>query len=194
MKKTTLFCLALIVVLLTSAHQSGCRQVGKGSPIMAYRDDKDFNLAIFKHYADSMVVNTMGAADSMIMQKDFGGNIAAYKENKKTYAIVNSKRNTRWSSIDQYLLMDTAIAKEYALRIGIDSAWYFLKFLRFSTITHPLKTEIISYVRDTAYKKYHEPILLNCDANYLLSWVQYRESEYLRKRHAEAHRRPKEQD
>jgi hypothetical protein len=179
MNKITLALLAVGSVFLISASYDGCKQDKK--------ENNGFNLAAFKKYADSVVVNTIGPADSMAIAKEFKGDTVAYKDTKRTYWIVNSKRNTRWSELNRYLLMDTGRARAYATGIGIDSAWYFLQFLRFSKIVHPAKTEIFTYLRDTAFKKYKDTLLLNCNNNVLLNYVYYHESEYIRKRHAQMH-------
>jgi hypothetical protein len=175
MTKTTLALLILGSLFLISAHYDGCKRDKK--------ENNSFNLAAFKKYADSFIVNTITPADSMAIAREFNNDTAAYKETKQTYWIVNAKRNTRWSEMNRYLLMDTGRARAYATGIGFDSAWYFLQFLRISKIVHPAKTEIFTYLRDTAFKKYRDTLLLTCNNNVLLNYVYYHESEYLRKRH-----------
>ncbi len=183
MTKTQWAVLAVLFFLLSGAYYRGC------GCAKATDKEKGFDLSAFKRYADSMVVNTIEPADSFAIARNFDGDTAAYKATKRTYWIVDSKRGSLWTQMNRYLLMDTVKVKAFANNIGFDSAWYFLQWIRIPAVVHPQKTELMAYVRDTAFKKYKDTTLLTCGNSYLISYVFYEESAYLRKRHAEMHRK-----
>ncbi|MGD1839474.1 MAG: hypothetical protein ACFB0B_01035 [Thermonemataceae bacterium] len=127
--------------------------------------------------------------DTFFIRKFYQGDTSKFLEYQYDF-LKNAPQKYSWKALSWTIRYSEMEAQVLASQMGFSNAYYFIKYLRDSSQTQPLKEEIIMHARVEAFKIAQNSAVFSMSVNELF---HYNHKHKFNIWHHEQHKRPKRQ-